>query len=211
MILYISGPYSGDTENNIEKARKEAIRLWNAGHTVICPHMNTAFLEEACQVTHAEFVERDLLLIARCDGIVLLKDWEESKGACIELQYARDVLQLPVWVSPDIPPLHPTELKCPMQSKAFIEELMKLYRLHLSKNQDYSPSNILVTGEIGLTTRLWDKVARLMNLIGFRFTAQSGGYTAPLVPKNESIEDTYHDLAVYSIIGLLLRRNVWGK
>ena len=41
-----------------------------------------------------------------------------------------------------------------------------MYRTHLSKNNDYSPSNILGTGEVGTITRMWDKVARLSNLSG---------------------------------------------
>jgi len=69
-----------------------------------------------------------------------------------------------------------------------------------------------VTGYVGLITRLWDKTARLLSLSGFRFEIQEPGvFTHPKEAKNESVEDTLLDLMVYSVIGLLLRKGVWGK
>ena len=49
--------------------------------------------------------------------------------------------------------LHPTEATSPRQVHEFINVIMRMYRIHLNKNADYSPSNILGTGEIGLTTQ----------------------------------------------------------
>lgn len=48
--------------------------------------------------TLADAMRRDIKVIADCDGIVLLPDWESSKGAAMELQVTREVFQLPVWV-----------------------------------------------------------------------------------------------------------------
>jgi hypothetical protein len=67
------------------------------------------------------------------------------------------------------------------------------------------------TGEIGLVTRLWDKMARLLNLTGFVVEISEAEYVKPKTPKNESIDDTLCDMAVYAIIGQLLRKGVWGK
>lgn len=106
---------------------------------------------------------------------------------------------------------HPTEVKRPIQTQAFQEILNRMYRVHLDKNADYSPANILGTGWIGLVTRLWDKMARMMNLAGFRIEIASSEYEAPQAPRNESIDDTLMDMAVYAIIGLLLRQGKWGK
>ena len=107
---------------------------------------------------------------------------------------------------------HPTQDNCPEQCMAFSSIIAKMWQTHLDKNADYSPANILLTGEPGLVTRLWDKTARLLNLTGFKFKAiLSEGYSPPKRPKNESIDDTYMDLSVYGIIGLLLRRGQWGK
>ena len=105
--------------------------------------------------------------------------------------------------------LHETEIRCPEQCAEFRNILRNLYQVHLEKNADYSPYNMLATGEIGAITRLWDKMARLMNLIGFDIA--TGKYSGRKDAKNESIEDTYLDLCNYGIIATLMSRGVWGK
>jgi len=84
-----------------------------------------------------------------------------------------------------------------------------MYEVHLDKNSDYSPKNISVTGEIGLATRVWDKVARLLNLMGLNM--DTGKWTEVKEPKNESIEDNLRDLANYAIIWQIFREGNWGK
>ena len=70
----------------------------------------------------------------------------------------------------------------------------------LDKKQiDYGSKNISLSGEIGVQVRLQDKVCRLKNLL--ENDANS--------PKNESIYDTYQDIANYGIIGDMLKRGEW--
>ena len=69
----------------------------------------------------------------------------------------------------------------------------------ISKQHDYGHDNILAFREKGLIVRLWDKVARLKNLL----------WVNPREAKNESIEDTFTDIAGYAIIGLMLRNNTF--
>ena len=213
MLLYVAGPYRAKhnrtVDDHIATARAIAIELWEAGHAVICPHLNTAHMEHDCSVSDDAYLAGDLVMLARCDGIVMTPLWEESEGARAEQAYASE-LGMPIWVYPNLPALHPTELRAPMQVRAFAETLGRLYRTHLSKNADYSPANILATGEIGLVTRLWDKTARLMNLAGFRVHISHSTYEAAREPKHEAINDTYEDLACYGVIGLLLRQGKWG-
>lgn len=106
---------------------------------------------------------------------------------------------------------HPTVATRPLQTREFYNILMKMYQVHLDKNADYSPANILGTGEIGLMTRIWDKVARLMNLNGFHIDVELQEFLKPNAPKNESIDDSLMDLSIYSIIWMLYRKGVWGK
>lgn len=108
-------------------------------------------------------------------------------------------------------PKHETEIKNPNQSIRFREIIETMYQTHLDKNADYSPANVLGVGEIGLVVRLWDKMTRLMNLLGFEIDVKFVGYNGPKEAKNESIEDTYLDLSVYSIIALLYREGKWGN
>jgi hypothetical protein len=88
---------------------------------------------------------------------------------------------------------------------------MLLYRTHLSKNADYSPANILGTGEVGVVVRMWDKMARLMNLFGFDLKVETCTMTTPREPKNEAIEDSFLDMSCYAIIAKLLRDGEWGR
>jgi hypothetical protein len=71
----------------------------------------------------------------------------------------------------------------------------------LKKHEDYGPLNISGApgGAMnGLRVRMYDKLARLNNLIDTGDT-----------PNYESIEDTLIDLANYAIIGLLVQRGQW--
>jgi hypothetical protein len=210
MLIYIAGPYRGDVDRSIQQAREIAIAVWEAGHVAICPHLNTAHFEQDCDVSDAIYLIRDLQILARCDACVFTPDWERSEGARMEREFCQEH-GIPEYTWPSMPALHPTEIDRPDQVEAFMDVLMRMYRVHLDKNADYSPANILGTGEIGLVTRLWDKVARLMNLSGFRIEISHARFTTPQAPKNESIDDTLIDLANYGVIGFLLRKGVWGK
>lgn len=106
---------------------------------------------------------------------------------------------------------HPTEVRSPNQARRFREIIEQMYQVHLDKNADYSPANILGTGEIGGVVRLWDKMARLLNLMGFEIDVRLVGYHGPKLAKNESVDDTLIDMANYAIILKLLREGNWGN
>jgi len=72
---------------------------------------------------------------------------------------------------------------------------MELVDLLISKQQDYGHGNILAFGEFGVLVRANDKMERLKNLL-----------VKKQEPSNESVEDTWRDLANYAIIALMLRR-----
>ncbi len=210
MLVYVSGAYSGDIDTNIERAANIAAELWEKGHAVLCPHINTAHFELRCKATYEQYINGDLNMVARCDAMVMVPGWESSKGATIEKNYAES-LHIPIWFYPDMPDLHPTEIRSPIQAQAFREIVGRMYRVHLDKNADYSPANIAGPGELGLATRIWDKCTRMMNLLGFRIDVTRSEHTDVVkTPKNEPLEDTYMDLAVYGIIGLLFRQGKWG-
>ena len=210
MIIYTAGPYSGDVDKNIAEARKWAIKLWEGGHAVICPHLNTAHMEKDCKASYEDYIAGDLKMVARCDAIFMLPGWEESKGAQIEHDYAKEQ-GIPIWHAPALPSLDQTEIDYPVQTSAFVREIMTMYRTHLKKNADYSPTNISGPGELGIVTRMWDKVVRLMNLVGFDVVVTKSEFRQPREAANESIEDSYGDLSVYGVIGKLHRKGQWGR
>jgi hypothetical protein len=78
----------------------------------------------------------------------------------------------------------------------------ELLEVLYKKHADYGPMNIAGApgGAMnGLRVRMYDKMARLNNLVDTGDT-----------PNYESIEDTLIDLANYAIIGLLVQRNQWA-
>ena len=79
------------------------------------------------------------------------------------------------------------------------EAALEIAQVVINKQHDYGHDNILAFREQGLIVRLWDKLARLKNLL----------WVNPDNPKNESIEDTFTDIAGYAIIGLMLRNNTF--
>lgn len=71
----------------------------------------------------------------------------------------------------------------------------------LQKHKDYGPKNIAQApgGALnGLRVRMWDKMARINNLI------DSGA-----TPENESLKDSFLDLANYAIIAQLVLDGEW--
>jgi len=73
--------------------------------------------------------------------------------------------------------------------------------LLLEKHHDYGPSNIATApgGPLnGLRVRMHDKLARINNLID-----------NDRIPNNESLRDSFVDLANYAMIGLLVIDGEW--
>lgn len=103
MILYLAGKYSGDVKKNVEDAQKIAAKLWDMGFAVICPHTNSAYFEEVCQVAQYDsFVKGYMEILSVCDAMVLLPGWETSTGANMEKRYA-DKYGIEVFEYPNLP------------------------------------------------------------------------------------------------------------
>jgi hypothetical protein len=77
----------------------------------------------------------------------------------------------------------------------------QLHRTLVKKQNDYGPGNIANApgGALnGLRVRIYDKVSRINNLI------DSGKE-----PENESLQDSFLDLANYAIIALMVLNEQW--
>lgn len=92
-------------------------------------------------------------------------------------------------------------------SKEFTQAVSKTYAeaedLLLRKHKDYGPKNISLSpgGPLnGLRVRMHDKLARINNLV------DSG-----VVPENESLRDSFIDMANYALIALLVLDGEWDK
>lgn len=102
----------------------------------------------------------------------------------------------------------PTHSVCPCNDKedtvpeTFEEAIDSIFaelrQVLLSKRRDYGSDNIGAFGELGVLVRVYDKVARLKNLL----------YDNPGEPKNEALEDTWRDISNYGLLALMERRGI---
>jgi len=79
--------------------------------------------------------------------------------------------------------------------------LIQLEHVLISKQRDYGPYNISRApgGPLnGLRVRIFDKVSRINNLIDTGAT-----------PENESLRDSFLDLANYGVIALMVLDGIW--
>ena len=85
-------------------------------------------------------------------------------------------------------------------NKQVLDEILKEIReLLIRKNEKYGNNNISIFGERGVVVRSSDKAQRLIQLV----------WIGVAEPEDETIEDTWLDLAGYAVIGLMVRRGKW--
>lgn len=92
-VAFISGKYSGTPEEidqNIAHAREAAELLWLNGWAAICPHLNTAHFEGSDVDFYAGYLRMIDRLLPGTDIIYALKNWEDSTGARLEVNRARE-------------------------------------------------------------------------------------------------------------------------
>ncbi len=90
MKLYVSGPVTGYKDGNRPAFDEAAGRLREAGYDACGPHDVVPapwHWGQAMRKAVGEMLE--------CDGVALLPDWQDSRGACIERRLALD-LGMPV-------------------------------------------------------------------------------------------------------------------
>ena len=93
------------------------------------------------------------------------------------------------------------ELKTDM-GREIVKVALECMKLFDDKQQDYGSTNISASGEIGVAVRLQDKVSRMRHILLKQMCGENG-------VNNESLADTYQDVANYGMIGMLLNRNLW--
>lgn len=100
----------------------------------------------------------------------------------------------------------------PATEKEFQTLLNEMYLTFCKKQFDYGPGNIAMgttlknekevnTALFGIIVRLNDKINRLVNL------STNHDFEA----KNEPVEDAFLDIAIYSVMALIVKNQKWGK
>ena len=93
---YVAGPYTGKTFDDVRKniliARRYVRALMEFGVSVICPHLNTAFLDyekyDLYKPTWEDEMAMYMNILKSCELIYMLPNWELSNGASREYLYA---------------------------------------------------------------------------------------------------------------------------
>ena len=91
-VVYIAGPIRADNawlrEQNIRRAEALALEAWHAGAAAICPHAMGRFYDDG---RYEMWIKGDLEILSRCDAILTVWNWEESVGACAEVDHAKRI------------------------------------------------------------------------------------------------------------------------
>lgn len=89
-VVYISGPMSavGPPTWNFPAFEAKAAELRAQGHVVISPN---EYDEPGTERTWDWYLRRDLVQLVKCGRLVLLPDWEVSKGSCLERHVALEL------------------------------------------------------------------------------------------------------------------------
>lgn len=110
-LVYVAGPFRGPDHwaiwQNINRAAALALEVWRAGAACICPHANTFPFQNAAP--DDVWLEGDLVMLGRCDAILMTPDWQRSSGARAEKAFADargipifyDIDSLKAWLTPE--------------------------------------------------------------------------------------------------------------
>jgi hypothetical protein len=95
----------------------------------------------------------------------------------------------------------------PIPTRKFITNVWRVLdsagNLLIRKHHDYGPKNVAHSpgGPLnGLRVRMWDKVARINNLVDSKVN-----------PSNESLRDSFIDLLNYSAIAIMVLDKTWPE
>lgn len=92
-VAYIAGAYRSTTPlgilRNVHLAGDVALKYWNLGFAVICPHKNTCLFDG--QADDSVWLEGDKELLRRSDVVVMMSGWEKSVGATAEHELAKSL------------------------------------------------------------------------------------------------------------------------
>lgn len=101
MRLYISGKITGlEKSEYMKKFANAQLKLISLGYSVINPAAVNSMLPE--DTNYDEYMRMSMTMLEMCDGIYMLDNWQDSKGANMELERAKELglkvyYETPVW------------------------------------------------------------------------------------------------------------------
>ena len=94
MKIYVAGPYTGNTieqiEENVRKAMEAGLKIWKKGHYPYIPHLthwpDILSRELGIDMDWSDYMRWHAPWVDACDALFLIS---ESKGALLELDRAK--------------------------------------------------------------------------------------------------------------------------
>ena len=93
-MIYISGPIKNMTDGNTDAFDKAEKQLKELGYDVLNPHaiseiVNLRFFEMGKIPTYEDYLKEDIIqMLAKCDAVLVLPGWRNSKGSKLEIANA---------------------------------------------------------------------------------------------------------------------------
>ena len=91
--IYVAGPMTGYEDHNFPAFNDAADALRTAGHEVINP-ADHGLVPGA---EWADYLRADIALLSTCESVYLLRGWEKSKGAQLEVAIATSLGMPIIW------------------------------------------------------------------------------------------------------------------
>jgi hypothetical protein len=89
-LVYVAGPYTAATpwevEQNIRRAEEVGLSVARLGRMPVIPHSMCRFFHG--QQTSEFWYEGTLMLLSKCDEIILVDGWTKSKGTLADIEHA---------------------------------------------------------------------------------------------------------------------------
>lgn len=97
-VVYVAGPFRCASKHvvgqqdcwgiqeNVMRAMKLALEVWQLGAAAVTPHANTMFFQNAAPDN--VWLDGDLAILAKCDALIMTPDWQRSSGARAEHDFA---------------------------------------------------------------------------------------------------------------------------
>ena len=96
-LIYVSGPFSnGDTVENTRRACEAGNKLLEKGYIPFIPHL-ALFWHFAFPKSREAWIEIDLKILCRCDGIFMMLGYESSEGSKLEHKLAYEMKKLIIY------------------------------------------------------------------------------------------------------------------
>lgn len=93
-VVYIAGPITAATpefeEKNVQRGYDYGLMVWRLGAVAHIPHLNTpGRLMIEAGITADDIYNGDLTILDRCDAMLRIPGWENSKGVKLESEFAQ--------------------------------------------------------------------------------------------------------------------------